>query len=301
MLNALSEPVRNTLCGQRRASAERARARPGQKPDQAAQQPRPQTTTPDAAQHNAQRRLPPGRHCQLTALGTPRSGVHKRLAPPLPPAVQRDDRNPPLAPERLHACAAAQHQCAHHHQQRRHTETPPEEARRRRRHPSPATGAAEAEAPGVLSKRRRQTVGFARVGRAVQSRPAMRTPRRAAPRRLGFVDLLEKGPHTGIGKDGAEEESVRHWESSLAIWSSPRDKASRRASMQALRGAPTPKPHLMRADPPPIPAESLRALTGCNSMMRIGAGSGAGGNPGVARRARRRSWPPWSSMMRAGR
>ena len=30
--------------------------------------------------------------------------------------------------------------------------------------------------------------------------------------------------------------------------------------MQALRGAPTPKPHLMRADPPPIPAESLRAL-----------------------------------------
>ena len=31
--------------------------------------------------------------------------------------------------------------------------------------------------------------------------------------------------------------------------------------MQALRGAPTPKPQLMRADRPPIPAESLRPLT----------------------------------------
>ena len=46
-----------------------------------------------------------------------------------------------------------------------------------------------------------------------------------------------------------------------------------------------------------------RALwaAGCSSMMRTGAGSAAAANLGEARRARRRSWPPWSSMMRAGR
>ena len=178
MLNALPEPVRNTLCGQHRASAERAKARPGKKPHQGAQQPRPQTATSDAAQHNPQRRLP-GLYRQLGALRTPRPGVRKRLAPPLPPAPQRDDRDPPLAPDRLHTCAGAQRQRAHHHKQRRDAETPPEEACRRRRHPSPAIGAAEAQAPGVLSQRGRQTVGFARVGRAVQRRAAMRTPRRA--------------------------------------------------------------------------------------------------------------------------
>ena len=40
---------------------------------------------------------------------------------------------------------------------------------------------------------------------------------------------------------------------------------------------------------------------GYSSMMRIGAGSAAGEKLGEARQARRRSWPPWSSMIRAGR
>ena len=31
--------------------------------------------------------------------------------------------------------------------------------------------------------------------------------------------------------------------------------------MQALQGEPTPEPQLIRADPPPIPDESLRPLT----------------------------------------
>ena len=39
--------------------------------------------------------------------------------------------------------------------------------------------------------------------------------------------------------------------------------------MQALRGAPTPKPHLMRADRPPIPAESLRPLTHRPDIQRV--------------------------------
>ena len=209
MLNALPVPVRNTLCGPRRASAECAKARPRQKPDEAAQQPCPQAATPNAAQHRPQRRLPT-RHRQLAPLRTPRPGLREPLAPPLPPAAQRDYRDPPLAPYRLHTRAAVQRQCTHHHEQRRHAETPPEEARRGRRHPTPAAATAQAVPPGIRSELRRQAVGLARVARAVQVCTAMRAPRRAPPRRLGLVNLLEKGPDAGVGKNGVEEESMRH-------------------------------------------------------------------------------------------
>ena len=223
MLNALPESVRSTLCGRDSASAERAIAGPGKKPDEAAQQPCANRAPSDAAHKAAQRRLP-ARHRQLAALAPPRPRRREALAPPTPPSPQRHHRDPPLAADRLQARAAGQHQRVDHHKQRRHTETPPEEARRRRCHTTPATTTAQAVAPGVASQLRRQTVGLARVGGAVQRRAATQTARRAAPRSLGLVDPFQKGPHTGVGKNGVREKPVRHWRASPGKWQLSRDK-----------------------------------------------------------------------------
>ena len=67
-------------------------------------------------------------------------------------------------------------------------------------------------------------MGLARIGRAVKRLPAMGTTRRAAQPRLGLVNLLQERPYTGVGKDGVQEKSVRHWGPTLEIWSSPADK-----------------------------------------------------------------------------
>ena len=75
-------------------------------------------------------------------------------------------------------------------EQRRDAETPAEKAYRGRRDTTPATATAQAAPSGIGSECRSQTVGLARVRRAVQRRPAMRAPARAAPRRLGLIDLL---------------------------------------------------------------------------------------------------------------
>ena len=112
---------RTTLCGQRRPSAKRAKAGPRQQPDQAAQQPRANAAASDDAEQIDQRRLP-GRHRQLAPLPSPRPRRREALPPPLPPATQGEHRDPPLQGDRLQACAAGQHQCAHHEEQRRHTE-----------------------------------------------------------------------------------------------------------------------------------------------------------------------------------
>ena len=229
MLNALPEPVRNTLCGQRRASAERAKARPRKKPYQGAQQPRAHPAASNAAQQGPQRCLP-GRHRQLAPFPAPQPGLHKRLAPPLPPAAQRAYRNPPSAADRFQPRAVGEHQRAHHREQRRDAETPAEEACRGRRDATPATATAQAAPSGIASELRRQTVGLARVRRAVQRRPAMRTPARAAPRRLGLIDLLEEGPDTGVGTDGVQENPMRHWRPSPRKWV--------RFTRHAPRGAP---------------------------------------------------------------
>ena len=274
MLNALPEPVRNTLCGPRRASAERAIARPWQKPDQGAQQPRPQPPTPDAAKHAPHRRLS-GRHRQLAALGTPRPGVGKRLAPPLPPAPERDQWDPTLAPDRLHTRACARHQRADHHEQRRHAKTPAEKTCRGRCHPTPAAATAKAQPPSIGSQLRRQAVGLARIARAVKCPPTMRTPRRAAQRRLGLVNVLQKRPHTGVGKDGIGEKSVRHWGPSLEICSSPEDKppgvliasssggTNPQTSPNASGSAPDPRPK-----PASSQAPSRSPPTACSSTGR---------------------------------
>lgn len=89
-------------------------------------------------------------------------------------------------------------------------ETLPNKMHRRWRHTASATTTAQAAPPGVASQLRRQTVGLARVDGAVQRRAATRTARRATPSRLDFVDLLQKGPHTGVGKNGVREKPVRH-------------------------------------------------------------------------------------------
>ena len=129
-----------------------------------------------------------------------------------PPAAQRQRRDPPLPADRLQARAPGQNHRARHREQRRYTETAPEETRRRRRHPLPAIGTAEAKATGIAAQRRRQTARLARVGRAVQLTAAMRAPGRAAGLRRGRVDQLEEGPHAGVGKDGVNEKTVRHWD-----------------------------------------------------------------------------------------
>ena len=94
---------------------------------------------------------------QAAAIGDGNLRCREALPPPLPPATHGEHRDPPLPGDRLQARTAGQYQCAHHEEQRRHTEPAAEEARRRRRHTTPAGGAAETEAPGVVSKLRRQT------------------------------------------------------------------------------------------------------------------------------------------------
>ena len=223
MLNALPESVRNTLCGWDPARAERAKAGPRHQPHEPAQQPRAQAAASNPAQQRAQRRLP-RRHRQLGALGTPRPGLGERLAPPLAPAAQRAHRNRRSASDRFQPRAIGDHQRTHHREQRRDAESSPEETRRRRHHATPAATTAQAAPSGIGPELRRQTVGLARVGGAVQSGAATRAVRRATSRRLGLVDLLQKGPDTGVGKNGVREKPVRHWRESPRKWQLSRDK-----------------------------------------------------------------------------
>ena len=76
---------------------------------------------------------------------------------------------------------------------------------------APANRTAEAEAPNVVAKIRRQTVRLKRVGRAVKRAAAVRTARRSARLRLGGVDLLQKFPNPCVGESGVPEQLVRHW------------------------------------------------------------------------------------------
>ena len=87
----------------------------------------------------------------------------------------------------------------------------------------------------------------------------MRTARRATSLRLGLVDLLEKGPHTGVGKDGVQKKPVRHWRPSPRKWVRFTRQAPRRG-LHARRGAPTFAHRLVRAESPYIASDILRAL-----------------------------------------
>ena len=283
---------RPTLCGQRRASAERAIAGPGKKPDQGAQQPRAHGAASDATQHTAQRCLR-ARHRHLAPLPPPRRRRWEALAPPPPPSPQRLHRDPPLAPDRLQACPAGQHQRVHHHKQRRHTESAPEEARRRRLHTTPAIGAAQTEPPGVVSKLRRQTVRLARVGGAVQHCAAVRASARAAPLRLGRVNPRQEGPDTGVGEGRWRRWSERTDCATLVTVSvdlTVTETSPSESFLQDLRGAPASAHHPVRAGSPQFPSYKPRAL----SLPRFTAGS-ASASP-VSRPAQRSLSlrPAWS-------
>ena len=70
------------------------------------------------------------------------------------------------------------------------------------------------------------------------------------------------------------EQLVRHWGVSgdfTVTETSPPERF-----LQALRGAPTPKPRLFRADHPPVPAKSLRPLTGEAPSRRVTSAAGKG-------------------------
>ena len=121
----------------------------------------------------------------------------------------------------------------------------PEETRRRRRHPPPAIGTAEAKATGIAAQRRRQTARLARVGRAVQLTAAMRAPGRAAGLRRGRVDQLEEGPHAGVGKDGVNEKTVRHWDCLWRLHRHHETSPPANFFARSRGGAPTPNDHPM--------------------------------------------------------
>ena len=191
MLNALPEPVRNTLCGQRRASAERAKARPRKKPYQGAQQPRAHPAASNATQQYPQRRLP-GRHRQLAPFPAPQPGLHKRLAPPLPPAAQRAYRNPPSAADRFQPRAVGEHQRAHHREQRRDAETPAEKACRGRRDTTPATATAQAAPSGIGSGLAALTVRERNDGAAIRlAQSALAEARYQAERAQAQFDAID--------------------------------------------------------------------------------------------------------------
>ena len=83
--------------------------------------------------------------------------------------------------------------------------------------------------------------------------------RRAAGRRLRLVNVLQEGPDSSIGKDGAGEKVVRHCGPSQLISPSPRQ-----APCQLLArwlGAPTPKHQINRAESAESPSVILRTLT----------------------------------------
>ena len=213
MVHALTELVRDTLCGRGRPRTERARFGPGPEPDQAAQQPRARAPPANVPRQPPQRRLI-RRPRQRPAPGEPHRRGRKRLPPPHPPALQRRQRHPPPARDRPEPRIGRRDQYPEHHEQRSHPETAPEEPHRRRRRPAPALRAAEAEPASAASQLRRQTVRLARVGCAVQHAPAAPATPRTAPCGLRSADALERPPDTGIGKIGTGEKFMRHWATS---------------------------------------------------------------------------------------
>ena len=203
---------RTTLCGQRRPSAKRAKAGPGKKPDEAAQQPRANAAASDDAEQIDQWRLP-GRHRQLAPLPSPRPRRREALPPPLPPATHGEHRDPPLPGDRLQACAAGRRHSRNCSAGRRGVATQPARAACAHR--------SRYAAPG-------RNGGIPPIGSAV---PRPRPPASGRPR-------LERWKRWSVRTECA---TLRTVPDDLSVT----ETSPLKSFLQVLRGAPTPNHRLM--------------------------------------------------------